>query len=200
MIADVDGPIGDHFVEFGPLAGEQSADGLFKARFIAGHRGHEAVGGLLRLPYLVFCGVDVAGFVDEFPEGDRGPTGLVAEPFPVSWEEGDFFGDDAEFGAAGFLWLFDLLWYREWVLIRAEVEFDEAAGVVVEDEDGGAFAAGEDEFGGGGDGGEVTGSDLAGAFEGGYGGHLFLVDLFYLDNINCVKAFGVGRYTVHDDL
>lgn len=63
MIAYILGPMLDQVFKTVALSGEESADRFFKTDLVAGHRGHESVGGLLGLTHAVAPGVRAPGLV-----------------------------------------------------------------------------------------------------------------------------------------
>src|SRR5690606_5117573 len=65
VLAHVVRPAGDLRVEAADVAGEQRARGFLETGFVAGHRLHEAIGGLLRGAAAVVAGGHPAGFLHQ---------------------------------------------------------------------------------------------------------------------------------------
>ena len=80
---------------------EQGARCLLETRPVAGHDGHEPVGGLLRLADTVLAPVRASCHLNELAQCDRCPSGLGIEPIPMPRQQRDFARDDAKFRAAG---------------------------------------------------------------------------------------------------
>src|SRR4051812_4858500 len=62
VIADIVGPAGDETDESPPVIGEQCPRGLLEACKIAGHDGHETIGGIPRRPGAIRIAIGTARF------------------------------------------------------------------------------------------------------------------------------------------
>src|SRR4051794_34682536 len=94
------GPGLDVLVELFQVAGEQGAGGFFKSHAVASKGGHEFVTGFQCAAFAVLAIGIAAGVFDQPAKRCRGTARLGVEPVPVSGEECDFAGEDADFGAA----------------------------------------------------------------------------------------------------
>src|SRR5690242_8865913 len=101
MVADVARPGIDDRGESLLLAAEEGADRLLESGLVAGHRGQESVGGLLRATQFVAILGALPRLVDELPQGHRRAARLRREPLPVPRQQGDLPGDDAELRTSG---------------------------------------------------------------------------------------------------
>src|SRR4051812_2682413 len=84
VVADIVGPAGDETDEAPPVVGEQSARGLLEAGEVAGHHGHETIGGIPCRAGTIRIAIGAARVFHQFAQGHRCAAGLRAEPIPMA--------------------------------------------------------------------------------------------------------------------
>ena len=96
MVPDVDGPGFGQSRKLRGIPGEEGPGRLFEAGQVSGHGRHESVGRLLRPPSPIPAGVRSPRLLDQFPERDGRTARLAAQPFPMTRQQRDLAGDDAQ--------------------------------------------------------------------------------------------------------
>src|SRR3954462_15370094 len=82
VLANILGPRLGQLAEAVAVTGKQRPCCLLETGPVAGHDGHEPVGGLLRLADAILAFVRTPCLLHEFAQRDRSPTGLGIEPIP----------------------------------------------------------------------------------------------------------------------
>ena len=100
MVADIVGPAGDETDESPPVIGEQRPRRFLEAREIAGHHGHETIGGIPRRAGAIRIAIGAARFLHQLAQRHRCAAGLCAEPFPMTRQQCHLARDNAELGPA----------------------------------------------------------------------------------------------------
>src|SRR3954469_8675152 len=101
VLANILGPRLGQLVEAVAKTRKQGPRRLLETGPVAGHDGHEPVGGLLRLADAILALVRTPGLLHEFAERDRSSTGLGVEPIPVPRQQRDLARDDPQLRTAG---------------------------------------------------------------------------------------------------
>ena len=100
VVADIVGPAGDEPGESPPVIGEQRPRRFLEACEIAGHHGHEAIGGIPCRAGAIRIAIGAARFVHQLSQRHRCAAGLRAEPLPMARQQCHLARDNAELGAS----------------------------------------------------------------------------------------------------
>lgn len=156
---DVFGPGRDALLQLRVIIREERARRIFIAGQIARHGQHEVIGGLLGGTFLLSRSPASAGLVYQPSQGGRCATRLSGQPVPVPRQQCHLARDDSQFWSPPAPWFEPLVLRRFSRLIRtgavapsmrlrrlgqslddvglgpAQVQIDDAAGRIVENED-----------------------------------------------------------------
>lgn len=136
MGANIFGPALDVPLERGLIACVKGAGSFLIPWKIARHHRHEPVGRRLGGEDAFAFRVTFARFVHEATQDGRSAAGLRFQPLPVAGEEGDFSGDDTEFGAPPSSGLLRRMGTGDDVVqLTAKVQVNRAACTIIKDEE-----------------------------------------------------------------